>query len=320
MEKRTEMEVVQVPEKPPKQRVTMRDIAAECGVSLASVSGALNFSSRESIRDEVRLKIIRTATRMHYRPSPRSHRDEPLSVGIILNNKKQNLPGKELQYGDLAMALARVLRERDFLPVVAPTDDLAAVYGDAGLKKLDAWVMVDLDEEQFGRRLEGFYGPVLLLEAENDNALYCKVRPNYLAVYERANALLGDRATFLAMEDIQSRSLMEKITAPFAPASVFINRPSVSRPQASLPAFLERQKGKRGIVLGDLLSQQVGEMFRREDFAAVCRLQDAPLAGGLRCIRVENARCAEAAVDALCAMLDFGYTGNETNHILIDPK
>lgn len=302
-------------EKPQKRRVTMRDIAAECGVSLASVSGALNFSSRESIRDEVRLKIIRTATRMHYRPSPRSHRDEPLSVGIILNNKKENMPGKELLYGDLAMALACVLRERDFLPVVAPSDDLAAVYRDEGLKKLDAWLMVDLDEEQFGRRLEGFYGPVLLLEAESDNALYCKVRPDYLAVYERANAQLGDRATFLAMEDIQSHSLMERITAPFAPASIFVNRP-----ETSLAAFLERQKGKRGIVLGDLLAQQVGEVFRREDFVSVCRLEGAPLAGGLQRLTVENTRCAEAAVDALCAMLDFGYTGNETNHILIDPK
>lgn len=297
----------------PKRRVTMRDIAAACGVSLATVSGALNYSGKESIRDEVRLRIIRTATQMYYRPSPRRERETPLSAGIIINLKAENAPGKMVQYGDLAMELAVRLREKGFLPTVVPTKDLAAVYADEALKGLDAWLMIDLDEEQFAKRLEGFYGPVLLLEAEVENTLYCKVQPDYLAIYERANALLGDAAVFLAAEDVQSRSLLQTMAAPFAPPNVFIGRPG-----ASFPDFLERQRGRKGIILGDLLAARAAGFVRPEDVVTVCRLAGAPLSAGHH-LRVENARCAAAAVDALSAMLDFTYEGNETNHILIGP-
>lgn len=300
----------------PKRRVTMRDIAAACGVSLATVSGALNYSGRESIRDEVRLRIIRTATQMHYRPAPRREREAPLSAGVILCLKAENAPGKMMLYSDLALRLAAGLRERGFLPTVVPTRDLAAVYADEALKKLDAWLLIDLDEGQFAKRLEGFFGPVLLLEAEADNALYCKVRPDYGAIYARATALLGGSAAYLALEDVHSRSLLAEMTAPFAPANVF-----VARPGASLPDFLARQRGRKGIILSDLLAAQAVGLVDPEDVVSVCRLAATPPGAATgRLLRVENSRCAEAALDALCAMLDFAYESpNETNHILLAP-
>lgn len=297
-----------------KERVTMRDIAAACGVSLATVSGALNYSHRESIRDEVRLRVIRTATRMHYRPAPRREREGPLSAGILLGLGARSTPGKRMLYSDLATQLANGLQKRGFLPMLWPTENLDAAMAEKTLRKLDAWLMIDLDEAAFGRGPEGFYGPVLLLEAEVDDTLYCKILPDYPAIYLRAGALLGGSATFLAMEEVASRSLRQKLTAPFAPANVFINRPG-----ASLAAFLERQRGRRGIVLGDWLAMEAAAHFPADDFVAVCRLAEEP-AGAGHWLLVENARSAQAAVDTLCAMLDFDYTGNETNHILIDPK
>jgi hypothetical protein len=51
-----------------KDKATMRDIAQACGISVATVSYVLNHSEKEKISHETRLKVLETATRLHYEP------------------------------------------------------------------------------------------------------------------------------------------------------------------------------------------------------------------------------------------------------------
>ncbi|NLW79051.1 MAG: LacI family transcriptional regulator [Ruminococcaceae bacterium] len=295
------------------KRVTMRDIARECGVSVATVSLALNHSSKESISDALRLKIIQTATRMHYNPAALRERNSTQTAGIILNLKEHNLPGKKLLYYDLAAELERRLAEEGFLATLVTGKQPADIYASEQLRQLDAWFMIDVDNAAFQVKPEGFYGPIILLDAEVENPLYCKIQPDYTALYEKANALLRGDMAFLAMEDIKSQALLKKMVAPFAPSNVFINRPG-----ARLDAFLENQRGKRGIVLGDILGMQVQALFPPGDVVAVSSLgrggllkQDAP------CLYVRNRDKADAAVSTMLAMLNYAFESQGGNHILV---
>ena len=48
-----------------KKRVSMREIAKECGCSLATVSYALNHAGGTKISSATRLKVIATAKRLN---------------------------------------------------------------------------------------------------------------------------------------------------------------------------------------------------------------------------------------------------------------
>lgn len=295
-------------------RVTMRDIAKACGVSVATVSHALNHSSKESISDAQRLRIIQMATQMHYVPARIRSAEAGRSAGIIINLKEQNAPGKKLMYYDLAAELGAALRAAGYRVVQVAGSHLQQMCADEALRGLDAWFMIDVDNEHFKGCNEGFYGPIILLDGELEETLFCKVLPNYTALYERANAMLRGETAFLAIEDIKSLALLKKIVAPFAPSSVYVNRPG-----AKLDAFLEKQRGKKGIVLGDILGMQVQAAFNAQDVVVAASLEpDGLLRADAPCLYVRNRTKAVAAVETLQAMLNYEYESKGGNHILLD--
>lgn len=296
-----------------RKRVTMRDIAQACGVSVATVSHALNHSAKESVSDALRLRIIQTATKMHYSPAATRFKAD-VTAGIIINIKSQNTAGKLMLYRDLAAQIARQLRRHGHYAVQFETENLAEVYKSEALHKLDAWFFIDVDDEAFEERQEGFYGPILMVDGDVENPLYCKVQANYTALYEKANAMLQSRTAFLAIEDVKSVRMLKKMVSPFAPSNVFVNRPG-----ARLDTFLQNQRGKKGIVLGDMLGQQVQRAFPPEDVVVVGMLEtDELLWPGAPCLHMRNSDKARAAVAAMQAMLRYEYISDGSNHILLE--
>lgn len=66
---------------------TIRDVAREAGVSISTVSKALNNSG--SLRAETRERVIRTARQMRFRPNDLAqalHRGQSLTVGLVSND------------------------------------------------------------------------------------------------------------------------------------------------------------------------------------------------------------------------------------------
>lgn len=294
-------------------KITMRDIARECGVSAATVSYVLNHSEKEKISHEMRLKVMETATQLHYTLPKNDWSRKSGLFGIITNLKESNTEGKKLLYYDLAAELSEQMRMIGYETLVMTTSDLAHDIGIIAKHRLDAVFMIDADGRSVRKMTQKYYVPILFLECDVEDPLFCCIYPDYTELIEQCKALLGEQHPFLLMEDICNQNLKSRITDWFLTKDIFINTPG-----ADLRSFLERQKGRRGIVFGDLLALQAQSLFPPQDLAVVSSLgRTGLLLPGSPVVGVRNKTKAAVAVEILRNMLSLDYEAEDGNRILL---
>lgn len=300
-----------------KGKVTLRDIADACGVSTATVSYVLNHSEKEKISHKTRLKIVKVAAELHYTPSlftKKPAKQKSNLVGIIINlNENGNSAGKKMMYYDLAAELSSQIRSIGFETLTITTANLLKDAKVITSHCLDAVFMIDVDGGTARKITHDYYVPIIFLNCEINDPLFCKIYPNYQAVFRKAREILQTDTPFLLMEDICNCELRCRITASFQTKDIFIHTPG-----ANLQAFLEAHRGSKGIVLGDLLGLQALYLFGKENLAVLSSLEDSPLPKGANILRIRNIRRAEAAAEVLKNMLYLDYIPNEGNRIFLD--
>lgn len=300
-----------------KHKITMRDIAQECHVSVATVSYVLNHSEKEKISHETRLKILQAATRLHYVPSEAIksglNRNSNL-VGIIINLKGNDMSGKKLLYYDLASELSQQLKLLKFDSIVITTQNLEKDVNLITKHSLDAVFMIDVDNTSVQHITQGYYVPIIFLDCEVNDHLFCQIMPDYGHLIQKAHKLLGDEHPFLMIEDICSHILKEQITKWFLTKDIFINASG-----ADLNTFLKSHKGQNGVIIGDLLALYAECRSEDNHFAVISSLQDSPFfLPETVMLPVSNKRKAKEATEVLRKMLDLSYTTENNNRILLD--
>lgn len=298
-----------------RNKVTMRDIAEACGVSVATVSYVLNHSKKEKICHETRLKIVQTAAAMHYVPAVLSNKQAKRKsnlIGIIINLKETNSVGKKMQYYDLAVELSSLIRKLGFEALLIPTTNMEKdVQGIAALN-LDAIFIIDADSSTARKVTRNYYVPVIFLDCEVNDTLFCKIYPDYPGLFLKAKQMLQTDSPFLLMEDICNQDLKEWITRNFQAKDVFINEPG-----RDLKLFLQIHTSKKGIVLGDYLGMQAQCLFGSENLVVVSSLECNHILPETSSIFIRNRNKASVAVETLKDMLYLDYEPKEENRILL---
>lgn len=296
-----------------RQKITMRDIARECGVSVATVSYVLNHSQKEKISHEMRLKVVETATQLHYTLPKSDINHKSGLVGIIINLKETNTPGKKTIYYDLSAELSEQMRMIGYETISMTTKDLAHDISIITKHKLDAVFMIDADGKNFRKITQGYYVPILFLDCEVDDPLFCRIYPDYPEIISQCKAMLGEEHPFLLMEDIYNQELKHQISDWFLTKDTFINTPG-----CDLKQFLEQQENRKGIVIGDILGLQAQSMFNPQNLAIISSLGSSHLFSPKSpTVFVRNKTKAVVAVEILRNMLSLDYEAEDSNRILL---
>lgn len=303
-----------------KRKTTMRDIAKDCNLSVATVSYVLNHSQKEKISHETRLKVIESATRLHYiAKSSKAYSDKSLSnlVGIVVNLKESNKSSKEIQYYDLAAELSKGLQALGFASILIPTKGL---LDNKIIRKhnLDALFIIDVDYEAAKKFTKDFYVPILFLDCEINNPLFCMIYPNYPDIIDGAKKMLGVEMPFLVMEDIINLPLRREITNWFRPPDIFINHM-----EADLKSFLNDQHNQKnkGIVIGDVLGMQVERLFPRGDLVIISSLEDSSMLDkDVKTLYITNKEKAKTAINIFKNMIKLDYNSEGDNRVLLKSK
>jgi len=149
-------------------RVRIHDVARRCGLSITTVSQALNLRADQCrVSQQTRMIVQRAANELGYRPSRMARglaKGQSFTVGILAWSVA---PGGI--YSEVISVLSETLATRGYHPILAPVND-----------RVEAWVQTMLDEQVDGCvvlnnvkaplriALSGARLPVVLVNVESD--------------------------------------------------------------------------------------------------------------------------------------------------------
>jgi DNA-binding Lrp family transcriptional regulator len=301
-----------------KMKVTMKDIAKELNLSLATVSYVLNHSEKEKISHDTRIKVLETAKRLGYVPNQtaRSLANKRSNlIGIIINLNKNASSFMKCQCLDLASELQEQIYKEGFDTILSVTHELE----DIEIKykhSLEAAFIIDIDEKSLKKVTNKYYVPVIFLDCDFEEGLFYKILPDYPFMIEKAKKILEEEHPYLIMDTIINERIKEQITDNFSRDDIYIHNSN-----GDIKEFLSQKKARKGIVIGDLLGMLVERYVDNSNIVVLSSnyVTDRLLADTKRII-VSNKRKAEAATEICKKLINLDYDTNGHTRILLQPE
>ena len=294
-----------------KKRVSMRQIAKECGCSLATVSYALNHSGQAKISSATRLRVIETAKRLNYSPAGVS-RKKPGRAVILISKVPGQGVGRRIALLDLAGELSALLAQQGLSASLLEIGSLADHWSQVQALSPSVLFMLDRGSGGVAYLDPPCVQPIIFVDSDNSDPLYYKVLPDYPSLIGRAAALLGEARPFLMMEGVRSGALLKEMTDTVQPEDVFVN---VGQ---DMEEFLRRHQDRGGVIVGDLLAVEVCRQFPAERLAVISALNYPGLfPEKLTVIPVPNRDRAAAAVEVARDLLSLDYDPERSHRVLL---
>ncbi|BCN32641.1 LacI family DNA-binding transcriptional regulator [Anaeromicropila herbilytica] len=300
-----------------KKKATMQDIADLCGVSVATVSYVINNSEKEHIKHDTRIKVLEAAKKLNYAPNVNRYLTHSKSnlIGIIINWNKRNAPSKKMLYYDLAIELQMQLALLGYDTIIATTKALEEEADIISKRSLDAAFIIDIRSEEVRRVTSKYYVPIIFLDCEINDPLFCKIYPDYEYIISKAKRMLQSEDIFLVMEDILNEELKDIITNTIHPDNIFVNDM-----KNDLRKFLLQHQNKKGIILGEILGLEVERYIRNDHIVVVTSLDKSKLLlPDTMTIPIKNKTKAITAVKTLEQLLRLTYVATPCNQHLLKP-
>lgn len=294
------------------KRVTMKDIAMEAGVSTATVSYVLNYSSKENISHETRMRIFEAANKLKYVPNMNAKSlvsKRSYMVGIIINMEAKNKKSKLYQYYDLSREIQRKLNTLGYDVLLLPTKEMTKDVTIGQKRSLDAVFIVDLDKEKFKEIANQFYVPAIFIDGYIEDDIFCKILTDFDEVLDMAEEYLG-KEYYVVMDDYSNKRILNTILNRISIKDIFINKY-----EENLKEFLKERKDKKGLVIGEVLGMQVENYIDNKNICVVVNSErDIMLLSDTKVITVSNKEKAEKAIEVMEKLLRLESTKN-INHV-----
>jgi len=299
------------------ERVTMKDIAKELNISLATVSYVLNHSEKEKISHDTRMKVIETAKKMGYVPNNTTKvrtKNQSNLIGVVINLSKSASSYRKQQSLDLAGELQKQIYAAGYdtiLSITYESEDIQMKYKHS----LEAAFIIDVNENSLKRITTHYYVPLIFMDCDFEEGLFYKILPDYKFLLQTAKATLGESHPFLVMDQTINECLKEQITAGFAQEDIFIYRKN-----SNLKEFLKQKVSRKGIIIGDLLGVQVERYLDNRDILVISSSNATDLLlPDTRRITVSNRQKAEVGIKTLKNLLKLDYDETSKTRILLLP-
>lgn len=175
--------------------ITMKDIAEKLGVSVVTVSKALN--DKEGVGEELRARIKETAADLGYRfnlMAKSMKEGMSYNIGVIVAERFTG-PGQSF-YMQFYQHIAQVLEEYEYsgiLHVLSQEDEgslaLPRIYNE---KKVDGFIILGQMSKEYVDMFHNTGSPFVLLDFYTDQNVDCVVTDNFFATYEMTNYLIRE--------------------------------------------------------------------------------------------------------------------------------
>ena len=226
------------------KKVTIRDVAKEAGVSVATVSYIMNDRKDVKISAETRKKVLQIANLLDYTPSSAA---KSLATGrnniIGVSYRLGSSPSRNLEITDFINLLIERLNRMHydilFLPINPEQDTLTI------RRNIDGIIAVDLSGEEFKRFSDSYLVPIIAVDMVLHDNLFYQVYTNLPAAIDRY--LTQNPDSLLVMEPFGNEQYMDYIVSAVKPERLCIL-------SDCHPDTLRSLKNKNLLVIGTYLA------------------------------------------------------------------
>lgn len=243
------------------KKVTVKDVAREAGVSVATVSYIMNNRTDQKISDATRKKVLQIANLLNYRPS---HAAVSLATGRsnvigVAYSLDPDTPSRNMEITTFVnMLIERMNRMKYdilFLPI---TEDEESIITN---RNIYAVIAIDLTHEQFKNLSEKYLVPVINVDMIVNDNLFYQIYTDYPALIAKAFELLGDDS-YLLIDKFANENFLTFITDVF-PVDRIITMSCFSDEQ------IRQLADKKVIVIGTYLALMVHPYIKDSDMVVI---------------------------------------------------
>lgn len=228
-----------------KKRTTVKDVAREAGVSVATVSYIMNDRKDVKISDETRKKVLQIANLLNYRPSTAAQTlatGKTNIIGITYIFSPEN-PSYNMEQSFYVNMLIEQLNRMHYSVIFIPTDSVNDTL--SVTQNIDGIIAIDLPTDVFRDFSDKYMVPIVAVDMiVNDNLFYQVYSniPDALSKYFSENP-----DGILVMERYSNTEYTDFVTSQI-PADKLVIISNANRSE------IEVLSGKKVIVIGTYLA------------------------------------------------------------------
>ncbi|RUS46520.1 LacI family DNA-binding transcriptional regulator [Cohnella sp. AR92] len=256
------------------RKTTLKDVAAEAGVSIATASYVLNKVTNQTIPDETKQRVFEAAAKLNYvqnlaARSLSSGRSNLL--GVLLVGEEADLISKYMSYGRFIDELEQACRSSSYHLMVSRIDPNRPDFAIIAERKLDGVFLIDAHESSFYQVSEKFpYGsPLLLVDGSIEDTLFRKLTPDYDQLFRTVRERIGGTSPYAVIhESYHNQATVRMIGMASGLDSERIKL--ADGDEELLQAFAERHKDSPIVVFNEFLALRLLARNPSLDLLVVC--------------------------------------------------
>lgn len=279
------------------KKVTVKDVAREAGVSVATVSYIMNNRTDQKISDATRKKVLQIANLLNYTPSSvaKSLATGRNSVIGISYHLKETTPSRNLELGSfidmLIERLNRLKYDVIFMPLKAASDNTPVN------RNIDGVIAIDLPNKDFFSLADNCFVPVISVDMLVNDGLFYQIYSDIPQLIEKAKEFLGNDFYFV-LEKYENEKYLAFLTENIPEERLLFYSPE------TIPDFA-KIKGKKALVLGSYLALILRAYIDDCDMAVIASSESAALLpNSIHAFKYDSSKKANLAINLLLNAMD----------------
>ena len=278
-----------------KKKATVKDIAREAGVSIATVSYIMNNRTDVKISDQTRKKVLQIANLLNYTPSLATGKTN--KIGIAYRHDMTR-PATSLQTASFIYLLMERLERMHYDIQFIPTDfeDDSSVLAPT---HVDGIIAIDLSEKVFNRLSDSYLVPIISVDMIIDDPLFYQV---YSDIPDAILRCMEKEKDSVVVTEPFANENYSYFIKNVIPSDRFITVLSMDE------KTLKSLAGKKVIVIGAYLAQMLRPYVKEKDMTVIASGDSLGLIGG-KCdiIEIDTSRKANMSINLLLNAMDHNF-------------
>lgn len=282
------------------KKVTVKDVAREAGVSVATVSYIMNNRTDQKISESTRKKVLQIANLLNYTPSHAAKtlatgRNNIIGVSYHLN---ENTPSRNLEITGFANLLIERLNRLKydvlFMPIRAIEDNIPMN------RNIDGIITIDLSHEQFFNLADNYMVPIINVDMIINDTLFYQIYSDYPTLIKQGMAILGEDC-YIIMDKQDNKNYEDFIISLFAKDKVIYFQDCSKQDLAEL-------QGKKALIIGTYLALMVKAYMNEENMVVISSNETSHiLPDEIKVIRNDISKKANLAINIMLNAIDHKF-------------